>query len=259
MFYNPRKIRDLYQKGLDRPYRLSRSKIELFTRCPRCFYLECRLGVAQPPGFPFSLNNAVDTLLKKEFDIHRAKGSRHPLMEHYGLDAIPFQHKDIHMWRNARTAGITHLHAPTNFLVTGGIDDVWVNPRGELIVVDYKATSKTTEVNIDAEWQDGYKRQMEVYQWLFRRNGFSVSNTGYFVYCNGSTDREAFDAHLEFDIKIIPYEGKDDWVEKSLAEARRCLESDALPAAGGQCEFCQYRDAANEVINEIAILDASVS
>lgn len=253
MFYNPRRARDLYRPDLATPFRLSRSKLELFMRCARCFYLDCRLGVAQPPGYPFSLNNAVDTLLKKEFDIHRAQGSRHPLMEHYGVDAVPFAHKDLAAWRNARSAGVTHLHSPTNFFVTGGVDDVWVNPAGELMVVDYKATSKTGEVSIDAEWQDGYKRQLEIYQWLFRQNGFPVSPTGYFVYANGKADREAFDGRLEFSIKLIPYAGSDGWVEPALLKAKRCLSADALPEPGEECEFCRYYGAVRSVSEEVNI------
>ena len=58
--------------------------------------------------------------------------------------------------------GIQYLHSPTNLLITGGVDDVWVYPNGELIIVDYKATSKDGEVNLDSDWQIGYKRQMEV-------------------------------------------------------------------------------------------------
>ena len=54
---------------------------------------------------------------------------------------------------------------------------------------------------------------MEVYQWLFRKNVFKVSNTGYFLYCNGNTDKEAFDVRLNFDVKIIPYRGNTDWVK----------------------------------------------
>jgi len=107
-------------------------------------------------------------------------------------------------------------------------------------VVDYKSTSKETEVNIEADWQIGYKRQMEIYQWLLRRNGLLVSNTGYFVYCNGKTDRQAFDGKLEFDIKIIPYEGNDAWVEKAIKDAWKCLEHDKLPASGKDCDYCQY-------------------
>jgi hypothetical protein len=57
--------------------------------------LDRKLGIAQPPGFPFTLNSAVDTLLKKEFDIYRAKQKIHPLMDHYGLKAVPFRNEKI--------------------------------------------------------------------------------------------------------------------------------------------------------------------
>ena len=78
-YYNPKNTRNIFKPESKEPFRLSRSKIELFIDCPRCFYLDRRLGTGRPPGFPFSLNSAVDTLLKKEFDIHRAKGAPHPL------------------------------------------------------------------------------------------------------------------------------------------------------------------------------------
>ncbi|MDD5109761.1 MAG: PD-(D/E)XK nuclease family protein [Patescibacteria group bacterium] len=242
-YYRPRRSSNLYTPGSAEPFRVSRSKIDLFLNCPRCFYLDRRLGVAQPPGFPFSLNAAVDKLLKKEFDIHRAQGTQHPLMRAYKIDAVPFDHPKMEEWRDSLGGGIRYFHAPTKFLVTGGVDDLWVNPGGEISVVDYKATAKDSEVNIDAAWQIGYKRQMEVYQWLFRQNGFTVSDAGYFVYVNGKTDRKAFDGKLEFDVKILPYRGNDAWVEPTLYEILRCLESDQLPAPAKDCDFCNYRAA----------------
>lgn len=242
-YYNPNRAGNRYIPNSNQQFRISRSKIDLFLECPRCFYLDRALGIGRPPGYPFSLNSAVDALLKKEFDFHRKRSTPHPLMEKYGIEAIPFQHEKIEEWRDSLRRGITYLHQPTNLLITGGVDDVWVNPQGELIVVDYKATSKNGEVNIDAEWQDSYKRQMEVYQWLFRQNNFRVSNVGYFVYCNGDTDREAFDNTLNFDVKIIPYEGDDSWIESTIHEIYHCLNSKSLPEPGDDCDFCKYRNA----------------
>lgn len=235
----------MFDPGSKTPFKVSRSKIELFLNCPLCFYLDRRLGVAQPPGFPFSLNSAVDALLKKEFDIHRAKQTAHPLMKAYGVDAVPYEHPDINIWRE-NFKGLQYLHVPTNLLITGAIDDVWVNNEGELMVVDYKSTSKTEEVNIDADWQIAYKRQMEIYQWLLKNNGFEVSPTGYFVYCNGDTDKEAFDGKLEFNIKLISYTGSTDWIEGVLVKLRACLMSDILPFSGADCDYCAYRRAASE-------------
>ena len=228
-------------------WRLSRSKIDLFKECQRCFYIDNKLGTARPPGFPFNLNSAVDKLLKKEFDIHRSAQSSHPLMREYGLDAVPFEHPKMDIWRE-NFKGVEVRHAPTGFTVSGAVDDLWVNPKGEVIVVDYKATSKDGEVNLDAEWQDGYKRQMEVYQWLLRENGLTVSDTGYFVYVNGRTDLEAFDGKLEFDVKLIPYTGNADWVEGTLMEIKSALDSEDIPEPGKECDYCRYREAAGKVL-----------
>jgi len=230
-------------------WKLSRSKLDLFIECPRCFYLDNRLGVKRPPGFPFNLNSAVDTLLKKEFDIHRAKNQKHPLIEKYGIDAVPAQHENLNEWRD-NFVGIQYEHPETGMIITGAIDDLWINPQGEYIVVDYKSTSKQEKIEaLDKEWQDGYKRQMEIYQWLLRKKGYKVSNTGYFVYCNGDTDKEAFDAKLEFDITLIPYTGNDSWVEGKIKEAYECLMSEKLPAPDSDCDYCTYRKVVMDVLD----------
>lgn len=247
LYYTPRRSRGLYEPKANEPFKLSRSKIDLFIECPKCFYIDRRLGVGRPPGFPFALNSAVDALLKKEFDIQRAKNKSHPLIEKYGVDARPIAHEDLDKWRHNFT-GIQYLHQPTNFLVFGAIDDLWQNSKGEYIVVDYKSTAKDEEItSLNKGWQDGYKRQMEVYQWLLRHNGYKVSDIGYFVYCNGRTDKEAFDAKLEFDITLIDYKGNDDWVEKTLLAAHKCLNSDSIPKAGKDCDYCAYRDSVYQV------------
>lgn len=246
-FYNPKRARGLFDPKSETPFRISRSKIDLFLNCPRCFYLDRRLGIAQPPGYPFSLNSAVDKLLKKEFDLHRAKGTAHPLMKTYGIDAVPLNHPLMDEWRDALSGGIQYLHPETNFLITGGIDDIWESPKGELIIVDYKATSKDGDVNLDADWQIGYKRQVEVYQWLFRKNDFKVSDLAYFVYCNGNTDKESFDGKLEFDISILSYQGNCSWVDQTIFDMYNCLKSDSISSAGEDCDFCRYREATSKV------------
>lgn len=245
-YYNPNRTRNLYDPNSSEPFKLSRSKIELFTKCPKCFYMDRRLGVGQPPGFPFALNSAVDTLLKKEFDIHRAKQTAHPLMKTYGLDMVPFDHEKMDEWRE-NFKGVQYHHEPTNFIMTGAVDDIWVNREGEIVVVDYKSTSKPSKVSLDAEWQDGYKRQMEMYQWLLRKLGHKVSSTGYFVYCNGKTDREAFDGKLDFDIDLIPYTGDDSWVEGTLFDIKKCLDG-KIPQSDPECDFCNYRKAFQDTV-----------
>src|SRR3989344_1045954 len=247
IYYKPERKPDWNYGGPK--WRLSRSKIALFLECPRCFYIDNKLGHARPPGYPFNLNTAVDTLLKKEFDVHRAGGSTHPLMQAYGLDAIPYNHAEINIWRE-NFKGIECKHAATGFTVSGAVDDVWINPKGELIVVDYKATSKDEKIeSLDKDWHDGYKRQMEIYQWLLRQKGFTVSDTGYFVYANASKDRDAFDGKLEFDVTLIPYTGSTSWVEGTLADIHTCLEGSELPQTGADCDYCTYRDVVGNTLS----------
>jgi CRISPR/Cas system-associated exonuclease Cas4 (RecB family) len=244
-YYNSQRTRGLYRKDSTEPFKLSRSKIDLFLECPRCFYLDRKLGVGRPPGFPFALNSAVDTLLKQEFDIHRVKGTDHPLLLKYGIDAKPVSHDDLEKWRHNFT-GVQYLHEPTNLLIFGAIDDLWQNSGEEYIVVDYKATSKDEEITeLNKDWHKGYKRQMEVYQWLLRKNGYKVSDTGYFVYCNGKTDVEAFDGKLEFDVTLIPYEGDESWVEKAISDIYDCLNREEIPEAHPDCDYCSYVSAVN--------------
>lgn len=167
------------------------------------------------------------------------------------LDAVPFAHDDLDKWRHNFT-GVSALDERTNLHVFGAIDDVWVDPSGSLIVVDYKATSKASGVSIDSEWQISYKRQMEVYQWLLRQNGFDVSDTGYFVYTNARIDLDGFNDRLEFETKLLPYKGSDQWVEPTLAEMKQIMDSDDIPpvgqaAMGGPCDFCDYARSRTEL------------
>ncbi len=208
--------RKLFDPASDQPFALSRSKVELFQDCPRCFYLDRRLGIARPAGFPFNLNSAVDALLKAEFDRYRSEGAPHPLITGAGINAVPHAHPQLGDWRN-NFRGVRTVHGPSNFELFGAIDDLWRDlATGELIVVDYKATSKTAEVTLDADWQMSYKRQMEFYQWLLRRQGLAVARRGWFVYCNGRRDLPAFGARLEFTIKLLPYDGDDGCAVRTL-------------------------------------------
>jgi CRISPR/Cas system-associated exonuclease Cas4 (RecB family) len=240
-----------YKPGQKTSFKISRSKIDLFVECSRCFWLDRVLGIKRPSTPPFQINKAIDELLKREFDELRNKQTAHHWMIEHKIDAIPFEHKDLNTWRE-NFVGIQFLHKPTNLLVFGAIDDVWVTPDGELIIVDYKATSKKSEINLDADWQIIYKRQMEVYQWLFRQNGFRVSDTGYFVYANGISDADGFFDKIEFNTKLISYKANDSWIEPTLLDIKKCLEGpmpDKIGKAvmGGDCEYCTYAKARTQL------------
>lgn len=249
--YNTKRKKITFNPGSNVPHRLSRSKIDLFLECSRCFYMDQCLGIGRPSTFPLTLNIAVDELLKKEFDILRESGNPHPIMEKYKIDAVPLKHKDLEVWRDALRRGIEYLHPQTGLSIRGGVDDVWVSPSGELFIVDYKAKATREEITLKGDLGAQYKRQAEVYQWLFQKNGFKVSPTAYFVFVNGRKDAEKFDGKLEFDMSIVPCEGDTSWIEPVIVKIKETLLADKLPAANENCDYCAYRKfAAEAAFNE---------
>lgn len=248
--YNPNRSADWNYGG--KKWKLSRSKIDFFMECPRCFYLDNKLGTKRP-GFPsFNLNIAVDELFKKEFDVHRQAGTAHPIMSKYKIDAIPFAHESMDAWRDNFT-GITHTDSETGLTVSGAVDDIWQKPNGDLIIVDYKSTSKegTIESLGDSPWELQYTRQLGVYRWLLEQNGFTVDPTGYLVYANADKNLDAFDDKLIFETTVVPVETTVDWLPKTLSEIKATLEDENLPASGEWCEYCPYREAAGKKLQTI--------
>ncbi len=244
-----KRTRNLYDPSSKEPFALSRSRIDRFLECPRCFYLDRRLGFDRPSMPGFSLNNAVDALLKKEFDILREKGHSHDLMKEYAVDLIPLKHEDLPIWRDDvyKYVGASVIHKPTNLKIQGIVDDTWVDQSDMFYMVDYKSTSTTQEISLEDEYKKGYKRQVEVYQWIFRQMGHTVSDIAYFVFANASKEPESFNKKLEFELSIVSHEGGDSWVEPTIFKIKECLDSDEIPDIATDCEYCGYTGSVNSV------------
>ena len=216
--------------------RISRSKVDLFIECPLCFWLDQKSKVKRPSGPPFSLNIAVDHLLKNEFDESRGKNVPERLARE-GLAFVPTAHPLLPRWRE-NFKGVTRQYRGIEFF--GAIDDLWHDMFGVHYVVDYKATSKADEVSLDADWQIAYKRQVEFYQWLLRGNDLEVSNQAWFVYANGIKGDGSFDDQLAFKTKLISYDGDASWIEPTLDLLIECLASESPPPESADCSYCQY-------------------
>ena len=228
--------------------KLSRSAIELSLNCKRCFILQYKYRVSLR-SLPFTLNSAVDNLCKNEFDYYRNNNEPHPLflenggVTDYLVDVVPLKHEDLDDWRNFRK-GISFTDETKGFRFYGAVDDVWIKQNGDLIISDVKSTSKK-EFNWLETWNNydypkGYKRQLEMYQWLFRKNGFSVSNKAYLVYYNGLKNEPMFDQILKFEPFLIELDCNDNWVEDAILNAKKLIETDLMPKGSYKCDTCQY-------------------
>lgn len=232
--------------------KLSRTAIEQHLRCPKCFYVERRLGVKPLKMVPLTLAVATDALLKNEFDAIRETGASHPLWEREGLKMRAFDHEQMDAWRNNFKGVRVALEDGTE--VYGAVDDIWqCLDTGLLHVVDYKSTSKKGTPDIEGGFGSSYKRQAEIYQWLLRRLGFPVSPVAFFLYVNGSKQggfyADGLQGQMAFDTTLIPYEGDDGWVEQAITEALACLSGDSVPDSAADCDTCRYVSEREKIEN----------
>ena len=243
----------IYDKKSNTPFKISRSKFFNFLSCKRCFYLD-RVKGLKDPGMPgWSLNVAVDELLKKEFDVLREQKKPHPIFKKHNLNFIPFQHEKMDHWRNSLKGGISYLDKDTNLEIYGGVDDIWYDlDKEELVVVDYKAQSSNTKVETEAYlesvYHQGYKIQMDIYVHILRKMGFKVSDTSYFYVCNGEKSFDNFEGKLNFTITLVPYVTDTSWVQDNINDMKKTLELDNVPEINKSCEKCMYLNAGKEFI-----------
>jgi hypothetical protein len=235
----------IYQRGSNEVFKISRSKFSNFIDCERCFYLERVKGLKDPSMPGWALNSAVDELLKKEFDHYRKLQKPHPFIVKNKLKFIPFQHEKIDYWRDALRGGISFIDENTNLEIHGGVDDIWFDKdKEELVVVDYKAQSKDgkveTEEYLENKYHEGYKIQMDIYVYILRQMKFKVSDTAYFLVCNGLKTPEKFDATLHFDLTLVPYKTNTSWVKNKIVEMKKVLDAKNVPEINKTCEKCMF-------------------
>lgn len=251
----PKRSRNIYEANTE--YKLSRNKLKKFMECAHCFYLDRHEGINQPEGLPFTLHSAVDALLKKEFDIYREKKEVHPQLAAVGINVIPFSHPKLNAWRN-NFVGLQYKFPETNLLLTGAIDDLWVDEKPDekgirkLYVVDYKATSSSKEPTLDDAWKINYKQQVEFYRYLLEKtiaqskaeksryfDNIELSNIAYFFYVNADKSKEKFDQQLVFKTSILAHVCNSDWIEDKVKDAYECLQSPKAPEFTDTCDYCK--------------------
>ena len=111
-----------------------------------------------------------------------------------------------------------------------------------MVIVEYKSTSTQSEIDLNdgTPWKEQYKRQIDIYQWLFRMNGFEVSDDSVFLYSNGIKTAEKFNDVMKFKTYVLEYKGSTDWVEPKIIEIKKVLDQTSIPSLNEECETCSY-------------------
>jgi len=236
----------IYQPNQTEDFKISRGKFSNFLTCPRCFYID-RVSGLEEPGTPgWTLNEATDFLLKKEFDVCREKQIPHRILIENNLNHIvPFKHESMDDWRNSRNKGLMWRYHDSNIILTGGVDDIWFDTKTEkLIVVDYKSQANENEVEeityLESPYHEGYKVQMDFYNYLLVHMGFEVSETSYFLVVNADKSVDGFYGKMDFTETLIPYKHDINWIDNKVSEMIECMNTEALPESHLSCQNCAY-------------------
>jgi hypothetical protein len=198
------------------------------------------MKIRRPDFPPYTLNNAIDFLLKKEFDLHRKKAEVHPFLKEIKLNYVPANNPSLQKWRNYKY-GISHLVENLDLEIYGAIDDIWENINKEIIIIEYKCSAQKKRITeLNGNYHNQIKRQLDLYNWLLNKNEENVSKYGYFLFCNLKTETDNFNANLNFDLDLIKYECKTDWIMNVLNEISNCLKNENIPEENKNCKYCSY-------------------
>ena len=229
------------------PLRLSRSRWDNFIKCPRCFYLKEKHDL-DPPGQPgHPINSRVDALLKEEFDLLRKEEKPHKIFKEYNLNFIPYNKLDPEILAKYRNnfKGVEAKSKKTKYILFGALDDLWFNQdTKEIVVLDYKATSNKNLEDYKTStkyYHRSYLRQLDFYAYLLKLNNYPVHKTGYWLICNAADENQkVFNNNVNFKTTLLPYELKTDYIEDTLIELEKCLESEEIPISGDACDNCRW-------------------
>ena len=165
--------------------RLSKSALDKFTECPRCFWLKYARRFDQPDMISSKVWKGVERVTQAHYDRHRqARTTPENLVGQVPAGAIPYQAdrismKDLRYWgKGLRFAvgGVEVTTALDDMLqreVAGGPGSTCYN------VIDFKSKSKPTDEQATA---DLYQNQADVFDLACNVNGYPTDGNVYFDY-----------------------------------------------------------------------------
>ena len=235
--------KNIYVKNNLSPFKISRTKIDLFFDCKRCFYIDQKFGIKRPHGAALVINNHIVNKFKKNLEVLRSTGTIIPetsLISQPGLTAL--NHEKINQWINP-FKGIQSLHKKTNMIINGNIDDVWTdNERCYPVIL--KSISRNNKDIEDSIWP-GYTRQLSLYGYLLQNNNLEIGNFGIIAVIN--TEEDLDHSSLNFKFYLFKKNLELNWIETTLSEIKILLENDNYPDFSNNCKFCNYINNINNL------------
>lgn len=209
--------------------KLSPSSLSTLKDCPLCFWLDKNKNISLPGGIFPSLPSGMDSVLKKHFDAFREKGAIPEELK--GTGTKLFKDMDLlKVWRS-NFKGVRWQDKKGNIL-HGAVDEI-LEKDGKLIVLDFKTRGFPCKDDTHEHYQD----QMDIYNFLLRKNGFETEDYAYLLFFHPTHIEPDGDFGFERTLKKIDINVKN--AERIFTSAIKCLEG-LEPKASRDCGICEF-------------------
>src|SRR3989344_3146632 len=212
-------------------YKFSPSSLSLLKECPRCFWLHFNKEIKRPNGIFPSLPAGMDRILKEHFDHFMKKGLLPPELKSLNGEVKLFDDENLlTIWRN-NFKGIQWTDKTGN-LFRGAVDNLLVKGK-KLIVLDYKTRGYPLKEYTHEHYQD----QMDIYNFLLRKNGYETEDYTYLLFYHPHQVEES--GHVCFNTDLVKIKVNIKNAENIFKKALKVLEGD-MPEASEECGFCEW-------------------
>jgi len=211
------------------PYKFSPSSLSVLKECPRCFWLSFH-DVKRPNGIFPSLPSGMDKILKEHFDSFIGSSKLPPELAKLKNVKLFDDVNTLNIWRS-NFKGISFTDSNGNVL-RGAVDNILVKSK-KLIVLDYKTRGFPLKDDTAAHYQD----QVDIYNFLLRKNGFKTQNYAYLLFYH--PNKVNSDGTVSFNTDLVKMKVDVSNAEKIWGKALKVLDGE-IPTSSEECEFCGW-------------------
>ncbi len=180
--------------------------------------------------------SGVDEAVKEHFDSFRERDEVPPEIQECSEDNLTLFEdqgflEDARSWRTEPK----WRDPDSGALLRGGVDDLMRNSEGEIVVLDYKTRGYPPKEENGAP--DYYARQVNLYNLILRKNGYSTADYGLILYFypDGFEESGDFVFHTEVRrVEVDICEAKD-----MVRDAVETLDG-GIPEHDEDCEYSEW-------------------
>ena len=189
--------------------------------------------INRPSGAFPSLPSGVDKILKEHFDRFMERGKLPPELKKNGVAGYKlFDNKELlALWRN-NFKGIQYTDEKSGILLRGAVDNILVKGK-KLIVLDYKTRGFPLKEDSHHYYQD----QMNVYNFLLRKNGYETEDYSYLLFYMPEKVIET--GEFVFNTELVKMETHVKHAENLFQKAIDVLNG-KMPKSSKECGFCEW-------------------